>query len=336
MIQEEVGTTALEQILLELDVELHKSIIPHKSSKLVALFNIGRLIQRIRPQTIHCHMRRANLFGLTAGWLARVPRRIYTRHYSTQNHKYYPKAVVIDRILNYFATTIVAPSANVRDTLIKLEKVAASKVALIHHGFDLPYFNAPDQHRIDQMKVKLNIDSKSPVIGGIARYLELKGWQYVIPAFQKFLKDAPNAVLIIANGHGPFQDEVVKLLNKLPEDSYREIGFEKDLATLYHCMDYFIHAPIDQQIEAFGQIYVEALAAGVPSIFTMSGVSHEFVRHEENALVVNFCDTTGIYNALKQLFLHPEFSLKLAANGKAAVKPFDLPTFIHKTEQLYV
>lgn len=336
MIQQENVTTTIEQVLKSANIETRRLIIPHKLNRLSAFFKTLRLIRHIQPQVVHCHMRRANLLGLSASWLARVPKRIYTRHYSTQNHRYYPNAVFTDRVLNALATKIIAPSKKVEETLLELEKVSPLKVELIHHGFDLSYFDKRNEEAITKMKSALDIDSKSPVVGGIARYLELKGWQYIIPAFQEFLRHAPNAVLLIANGYGPYKQNVSEMLEELPEDSFREIHFEKDLATLYHCMDFFIHAPIDLQIEAFGQIYVEALASGVPSVFTLSGVAHEFIKHEENALVVTHCNSSELSRALYRLHTEKELSEKLSSNGKRAVRQFDFLTFLKQTEKLYV
>ncbi|MBL0097760.1 MAG: glycosyltransferase [Bacteroidetes bacterium] len=80
--------------------------------------------------------------------------------------------------------------------------------------------------------------------------------QYIIPAFERILKSQPK---------------------KLPSDSYIKIEFERDLFSLYSIFDYFIHAPIDPSVEAFGQVYIEALAAGIPSIFTLSGIAPDFI-----------------------------------------------------------
>src|SRR5256885_4070776 len=40
-------------------------------------------------------------------------------------------------------------------------------------------------------------------------------------------------------------------------------------------LDVFVHAPIAPQVEAFGQVYVEAMAAGVPSVITRAGIRSE-------------------------------------------------------------
>ncbi len=44
-----------------------------------------------------------------------------------------------------------------------------------------------------------------------------------------------------------------------------------------------MHVTIGKHYEAFGQIYVEALAAGIPSVFTLTGIAPEIIEHEHNA-----------------------------------------------------
>jgi glycosyltransferase involved in cell wall biosynthesis len=303
--------------------------------RLFSLLELILLLFKLKAKVVHCHMRDANQLGMAAAFCAGVGNRIYTRHYSTQNQVYYPHAVKYDRIINWLATKIVAPSKTVQNTLTNLENVPADKIALIHHGFDLKAFENPDSTKVATLKNKLQITSKGPVVGVIARYLELKGIQYIIPAFTKFLQNEPNAVLILANAHGNFAAQIKQLLAELPTGSYREINFEKDLISLYACFNYFIHVPIDADVEAFGQVYVEALAAGIPSIFTLSGVANEFIEHKKNACVVPHQNSEAILEALMLLNNEPDFAQKLAESGRQSIENFNLYSFIKKTETLY-
>ena len=104
---------------------------------------------------------------------------------------------------------------------------------------------------------------------------------------------------------------------------------------MYQLFDVFIHVPIDKEVEAFGQIYVEALAAGIPSIFTLSGVASEFIKHEHNALVVEYENENDIYNALIRLIQNQSIREKLITNGKIASERFNLNKMISKLEELY-
>jgi glycosyltransferase involved in cell wall biosynthesis len=97
------------------------------------------------------------------------------------------------------------------------------------------------------------------------------------------------------------------------------IEFEKDLYSLYQLFDVYVHVPVDECAEAFGQTYVEALAAGIPSVFTLSGVAREFVKNEKNALVVPFKDTNAIYESIVRLLDNNHLAEQLSVQGKEDV-----------------
>jgi len=300
-----------------------------------AFIQLLKYLRKSRPNIIHCHLFHAAVLGLIAGWLAGIDKRIYTRHHSTYNWQYNKKGVWIDRLLNWLATDIVAISENVKDVLLKRENVLPAKISLIHHGFDIDAFQNISLYRIKKKKKKYNLHNRGPVIGVIARWMEWKGIQYIIPAFKKLLADHHNALLIQANAKGPYQQEIEKLLAGLPEQSYITIPFENDLFALYQLFDVYVHTPIDPTIEAFGQTYVEALAAGIPSIFTMSGLAPEFIGHEKNALVVDFEDENAIYNSILRLLADKDLSDRMVKNGKRDVQRFELGNMISKLEKLY-
>ncbi len=110
------------------------------------------------------------------------------------------------------------------------------------------------------------------------------------------------------------------MLKELPENSYTTINYEEDSAALYQLFDYFIHVPVDNESEAFGQVYVESLAAGIPSIFTLSGIANDFIVNGENALVVNYKSTEEIYNALFLLSSDKALRDKIIIKGKLSVQ----------------
>jgi glycosyltransferase involved in cell wall biosynthesis len=132
------------------------------------------------------------------------------------------------------------------------------------------------------------------------------------------------------------QEELFKQLSQFDRKQYCTIKFEKDLYSLYQLFDVFVHVPIDEHSEAFGQTYVEALAAGVPCVFTLSGIASEFVRDRENAIVVVYKNTDEIYNGIRLILENPDLKNKLIANGRNDVmKQFDVIKMINSLEALY-
>jgi glycosyltransferase involved in cell wall biosynthesis len=169
----------------------------------------------------------------------------------------------------------------------------------------------------------------------ISRYIKWKGVTYGIEAFEGLLATYPKAHLILANAQGPDRTLVQDALAKLPHGSYTEIGFEEDIAALYQLFDVFVHLPIDDHFEAFGQTYIEALACGVPAVFTLSGIAAEVIEANENALVVPYKDSLATAAAIGKLLEDDELKRKLIRNGKLTAERFNLKTFISQLEKLY-
>ena len=82
------------------------------------------------------------------------------------------------------ATEIIAISENVKSLLIEKEGAPEAKVRLVPHGFKLEEFDHIPGVTINQLKEKYQLEHQGPVIGVIARWLHLKGIQYIIPAFE--------------------------------------------------------------------------------------------------------------------------------------------------------
>ncbi len=330
------GESQLAHFLKEKNIKTYQ--IPYRSKRDLpkAIWKIRQILHREKVQIIHTHLFDAALAGLSAGKLLNIPQRINTRHHSSLHHIYFPRAVYYDRLINYLATDIIAISRNVKGILIEKEKVSPKKIHLVHHGFQLQDFDQVPPARVEALREKYQIKQQSPVIGVIARQTEWKGIQYIIPAFQSLLKDFPHALLLLANAKGDYKKEINHLLEAIPRENYLEIVFETDLFALYQLMDLYVHTPIDEHSEAFGQTYVEALAAGIPSVFTLSGVAAEFIKHGENALVVPFQDSVAIEANMRRLLGDSALRQKLRKRGQEEVKEqFSLAKMIQSLERIY-
>ncbi len=237
--------------------------------------------------------------------------------------------------MNWFATHIIAPSEKAKEVIVNWERAPRAKVHVIPHGFDLTYFLSVSDIRIETVRNAHKIGNQSLVIGVIARYTHLKGVQFIIPAFKRFIELHPNAHLILANAQGDYEKEIREMLSALPSQSYTEIKFEPDIAALYKLFTFFVQSPIDVYAESFGQTYVEALASGIPSIVTLSGIASDFIKHEENALVVGYENSEQIFNSLERLINNPDLKEHISSGGLQSVHQFDISIMTDRLYQLY-
>jgi len=291
--------------------------------------------RREKIDIVHTHIYFASLVGLLASFFARVPVRINTRHHLLQNHG--TPAIWLDRMTHALATRVIATSHLVRRVLVEREGASARKMSLIHLGIDLDKFRNIPEDQIAEMRRRYNPRGASPVIGIIARHLESKGIQYVIPAFRRLLERYPSARLVLAFAIGPYHDKIREALSYLPEDKYVQIEFEANVFALYQLFDICVHVPIGEELETFCLIYLEALAAGIPSIFTLSGVGREFLVHRKNCWLVDHKDSDQIYEGMVELLEDRTLREALIRAGHRSVNDaFNLQRMVRATEELYV
>jgi glycosyltransferase involved in cell wall biosynthesis len=331
------GNSKLEDFLNEHKISVERINIHSKKDWPSVWLRLFFYFKRQKPDIIHCHLFTANILGLSAAKMARVKHRIYTRHHSDYHFRYFSKGVKWDKLCNYLATAIIAPSGAVKKVLTEMESVPEAKIQLIHHGFDLAYFSNVSDGLHQKLRDQYNLSNKSPVIGVISRFTELKGIQYIIPAFQKLLIGYPNALLLLFNARGDYEKQINSLLETLPKGSFYSVPFEQELAAIYSLFDIFVQVSVDTNIEAFGQTYVEALAAGVPSIFTLAGIAPDFIINGENAVVVPFKDAHAIYNGMIHILQDRTFSDQMIQKGKKDVyAQFAISKMISALENLYM
>lgn len=332
------GDSFVERFVASRNLKFERITFHSKKDIPKAISGIWRFLKRNKTETVHTHLFEANICGLTAAWLAGIRKRIYTRHHSSYHHKFFPKAIKYDRYCNFMATHIVAITEMVKRIVVEQEGADEKKIRVIPHGFNLDEFRFVDAAVVEEVKRKYNLQNAQKVIGVVSRFTYWKGIHHIIPAFKKLLTDFPGAVLVLANANGNYKSEISKQLKEtLDGKNYRVIEFENNSFALFKCFDAFVHVPIDDDSEAYGQVYVEALAAGVPSVFTLSGIAHDFILNGENALVVGYQSSDEIYAALKRLFSDDNLRKNLIANGQQSIsKLFTFERFLKQTETLYL
>ncbi|MES2480143.1 MAG: glycosyltransferase family 4 protein [Bacteroidota bacterium] len=330
------GSSMLEEYLQSHQYKVIRIICTGKKDWPLAWLSLCRLLLKQKPDIVHCHLLTASILGLSAAKFAGIRQRIYTRHHSDYHFRYFPKGVKWDKWCNRLATKIIAPSHAVKTVLTEMEFVPKEKVELIFHGFDLDYFRNVSLDTVRQVKLKYNPGDKHPVVGVISRFTELKGIQYIIPAFRQLLEQYPDALLLLFNANGDYKQQIDAQLAELPSESYNAVPFENELAAVYALFDVFVQASTDTLIESFGQTYIEALACGVPSVFTLAGVAPDFIKDHENAIVVPFKDADAINKGILEILDKDELRNKIIEVGRNSVRErFSLHEMIKELTELY-
>jgi glycosyltransferase involved in cell wall biosynthesis len=128
------------------------------------------------------------------------------------------------------------------------------RCALIPNGVDTQRFRPglPDRQMFD-------LEADAPMILMVSAMIPSKNVASGIDAVSRI----PDARLVVA-GDGPLRDELKAQADRLMPGRYRQIQVSPDrMPDLYRATDVFLHLSKD---ESFGNVYVEALACGLPVV----------------------------------------------------------------------
>ncbi|MGI0014113.1 MAG: glycosyltransferase family 4 protein, partial [Nitrososphaera sp.] len=88
---------------------------------------------------------------------------------------------------------------------------------------------------------------------------------------------------------------------------------------------------VGEMIEGFGIAFLEAAAAGIPSICGDSGGQSEAVIHGKTGFVVDAASLSGVYQAIKNLVQDAELRAVMGREGKRWAAEHDWTKVVERT-----
>jgi glycosyltransferase involved in cell wall biosynthesis len=279
-----------------------------------ALVRLATRLRRERVDILQTHLFDAGIVGLIAARLARIPVVVLTRHHLDQVHLIGNRFhVFLDRWMARNADHVVVLSNAVRNFMISADGIDASKVEVIHQGFDFEKLSVSKQEG-ERVRAEFNFGSRF-VIGTIAQLFETKGQKYLLKALSEVSERMPDAHLFFVGGGDPKPLEL--LAGELGLNGRVTFaGYRKDVPACISAMDLIVHPSLS---EAFCQVLIETMAAGRPIISTDVGGAREVIDHDKTGLLVPPSDAPAIARALLDLYQAPEKRAALAKAGQTSV-----------------
>jgi glycosyltransferase involved in cell wall biosynthesis len=225
---------------------------------------------------LHTHNYKSDILGFFAARPLRIPVVATVHGYLSENLKVRIYEF-IDRLCLRFFSMVVLVSEG------QSQRFRACRTAVIHNGIDV----APDEgigHENGPLK-----------IGIVGRLSVEKGHQFLIEAFSKFVKDHPDAEVIIA-GEGLLRTELEELTASLGVAAkVGFLGFQSDMASFYRNINICVCASL---IEHFPMVVLEAMSFGKAVIATKVGSVDRMIRDRETGRLIEPGSVDEIYRAL--------------------------------------
>ena len=297
------------QEFIEADIQAHVIASNHNISY-KTLHAINQYLLKHSIPVLHSHLVRSDIMAaLIKEFFNRRLYLISTKHGYQEKVMcdYIKKDFKIPKNLLYYVTKYVlrktdinlAVSKYIADFFINLEFTKLS-FPVVHHGIDIPY-------KLFQDKKQNGFE-----IIIVGRLEILKGQFYVIEALPQILKQFPNCKLTLV-GNGSYEAKLKKLVDKLNlADKVLFLGFQKDPYELIANADIIL---IPSLAEAFGLVFLEAMAIGTPIIAFDVPAGNEILVNYKTGVLVTVGDVEAIAAKCISLFSNLEERKKLAFNA---------------------
>lgn len=281
-----LDSTAQDEGVAQIAIPMRRQIAPF--ADIVSLVRLWLLLRRLRPDVTEFSTPKAGLLGTLAAKLAGVPRRVYLlRGLKLERTTGYKRWVLLaaERLASACADVVLCNSASLRTKALALHLAPGTKLLLIGDGSS----NGVDTERFSpgpsDVRRRLGLPSRSPVLGFVGRFTRDKGLPELIEAFDLILKVEPAAHLLLVGWFDAAEDAVDSQLRARIESHPSIVcaGYVADTAPYYRAMDVMI---LPTWREGFPNAVLEASATGIPVITTFSTGSRDAVLPEVTGLLI--------------------------------------------------
>jgi glycosyltransferase involved in cell wall biosynthesis len=288
----------------------------------LGLIELVRLMRRTRPHLLHASSSKAGILGRIAGWLTRVPVRIFTVHgwafsaYSGRSATLYRWA---ERLVRPLTSTTVCVSESERAAGIEAGTCDPRATVVIRNGIDLAGRRIARPVR------------DTPRIVSVGRLQAPKDFLTFVRALGRMPGRRFEALVV---GDGPDRPLVEAELDRLGlQGAVVLTGERDDVAELLADSDIFVLA---SHSEALPMTVLEAMAAGLPVVAPRVGGLAELVLEGETGFLVPPGEPLALANAICALVDDPTLRERLGATGRSRVEThFTLESFLEAHLDLY-
>lgn len=302
-----------------------------------ALWQMGRLLRRIKPDIVHTNAPKAGVLGRIAARIFwRRAKVIHTFHglgfAKEHGEKQFKFFVMVEKFCAKFTDVLVFVSRKNAAEAKALGIGRGVRSELIRAGIN---FNPilPLKFEPSSKKASLKIPANAKVVLALANFKPLKNPIHFVLAAYKVLSQMKN-VYFIFTGEGPLKQTAVNLAHNLGiEKQILFPGWRSDALELLAIAD--VYASVSLR-EGLPMSLLEAMAMRVPAVcYDVDGIS-EVVTDNKTGFLVKPNDINTFAEKLKVLLRHASLRERFeAAIDHRDFSEFAASTMVKKQERLY-
>lgn len=337
--EESMAFVAAERgVRIEPLVDLHREIAPLRDLR--AIFRLAKLIRRERPQILHTHTAKAGAVGRLAALLAgpaRPPIVVHTFHgHVLRGYFSAPLEFgfrLLERLLAYWTTALVAVSPQVRDDLVALGVAPASKFTVVRLGIELERRVRDEEGAGLETRRLMGVPPEAFVVGWVGRMTAVKRTEDLLRALRRLVDLGVDARLCLV-GDGPDREPLEQKAHEL--GVVRRclfVGYQDDVAPFYDAFDAML---LPSANEGTPVSAIESLAAGCPVVATRVGGVPDVVRDGVDGFLAEVGDAETMAGRLAELAADPERRRAMGASGRDRVfERYAVDRLVDDIDRLY-
>jgi glycosyltransferase involved in cell wall biosynthesis len=293
------------------------------------------LLRREKPDIVQTHMYEANLYGLLAAKLARVPVIWGIRCSDMDFSSYRPLSRLsfsLGRLFSGLPDVTVVNSEAGRKYHIE-RGYDGKRMIVIPNGFELGRFR-PDLEQHRSFRAELGIGDDVLLVGHVARFDAMKDYATLMQAAGIAAQRDPSARFVLVGDQVTMENAGLArwIHNAGIESRIHLLGHRSDIPRIMAGLDVFVSSSIS---EGFPNVVGEAMACGVPCVVTDVGDSAFLVG--DTGRVVPAKDPNTLADAIFELLaMAPEERTRLGQAARRLVEEnFEIGKVTRRLEQLY-
>jgi glycosyltransferase involved in cell wall biosynthesis len=288
----------------------------------IALMQLLGVIRRERPAIVHTHTSKAGFVGRLAARLARVPVIIHQPHGHIFYGYYGPRRTA-------FYVRLERLAARWTDRIVTLTERGTAEHLARRIGHRAQYCAVPSGVPTAELRAQspgqaaarasLGLAAGAYVVGGLGRFVPVKGFDLLLAALPLVAAAIPSARLLLI-GDGPERGALEALANALGVRGRLQVtGATAEIARCLAACD-VLAAP--SRNEGMGRALVEAMALGVPVVGAEVGGIPAVIADGECGRLVPPGDVDALADALIDVGLDLGLRAKLAAAAVTRAEAF--------------
>jgi glycosyltransferase involved in cell wall biosynthesis len=303
--------------------------LPMRNSlNIVSAFKLARLLRELRIEIMHSHVARDYPLAALAASRVENLQLVLTRHVLFPLNKSH-------RLTLRNVARVIAVSQAVADRLRVQRIFERSKIVVVPNGIDIDRFAPGREGREGKSDSGPRTKLRVGMIGHLA---PIKGQKEFIRAAAIVTQRRDDVEFVIVgedkSRKGENRLRIEKLIGELNlQDDVGLAGWTDDVAKLLSTLDLFVSP---SRSEPFGLSIIEAMAAGVPVIATMSEGAREIIENGKTGRLVPLRDVSGLAEGIDEMLSDAAERERLSANAQRSVREyFSLEKMVDATEQVY-